>query len=1009
MTTTARGSTEPATEEVFLASLYKGGELLASGKVVEAREHLEKAHQLEPKNDKAQNLLGLTYFKLGLFEQAAHIYELLVHDNPTDPTLRVNLGLVHLKTNNLNLAIKEFETATNLDGEHKKAQNYLGLALAQAGEYARAKEHFILAGSDQMAEKMERARQARAEAVIPLPPVKSQPPPLPPPLPHRVATPVVAAPPPPPPADDAIEVMSDDELPPEGELTEVEAEVAPLPPPPAPSANVTKDWGSQFGMEAPPPAPAEEMRFAEDEGPSWQKPAPVEPPAPVDTSWNEPLPVEQPVPVTAEESTEPLPLLEATVEVTAEVAQTDQTWHEEAPATDTWATAQPASAQSWETAAPDPAAEQDWSTTAAVAAPVEAAPATDVWAQPAEGAPAQAHWEQPAEGAAAPAQWEQPAEGAVEAAPAQAHWEQPAEGAVEAAPAQAHWEQPAEGAGDAAPAQWEQPAEGAVDAAPAQAHWEQPAEGAVDAAPAQAHWEQPAEGSVDAAPAQAHWEQPAEGAVDAAPAQAHWEQPAEGAVDAAPAQAPWEQPAEGAVGAAPAQAHWEQPAEGAVDAAPRQWEQPTEGVVEPASEHAHAAQPVDAAPLEATADAPPSATDPRWDAPPDAASEQDWSSTAPSDAPPSATDSRWDAPPDAAAEQDWSSTAPTEGAEAAPVEESVAEVPSQPWEVTEGSIETEIPREEWASSAPATPEAGNPAWLEPTTKVSEETWLPASSAEASPDPAWVAQPLSEVHLPRVEQETITTVEVPSVPAAPHVDFEVPATKPEVTTQPELHAVQREEVAAGYAPLDAAPLAALGAASASWETTPGTGPFHLGPEGLAISVAGEVLARLDGLVAVVGSISTQAEQRRARGRASDQPFGTGAQQLQRVKGNGVVYLEPREGQLQAVSPDEEGVYLREERVFAFEEAVAFENGRLTAEGSPAVEMVHLTGPGRVLLQLEAPLRTMPLPAGAPMVVPLKRLVGWFGHVTPRLVGFGGQGAVELTGDGFALLSTHAERG
>lgn len=146
-----------AENEEFLQALYRGGELLAAGKVIEAKDLLEKAHQLQPKNEKGQNLLGLTYFKLGLFDRAAEIYEALVRENPADPTLRVNLGLVYLKTNALPRAIREFETATDLSPEHKKAQNYLGVALAQAGEFARAKEHFILAGSEAMAEKMDRA------------------------------------------------------------------------------------------------------------------------------------------------------------------------------------------------------------------------------------------------------------------------------------------------------------------------------------------------------------------------------------------------------------------------------------------------------------------------------------------------------------------------------------------------------------------------------------------------------------------------------------------------------------------------------------------------------------------------------------------------------------------------------------------------------------------------------------------------------------------------------------
>ncbi|RKH54570.1 tetratricopeptide repeat protein, partial [Corallococcus aberystwythensis] len=158
MTTRTKGTKEPGpADEEFLQQLHRGGELLGAGKVTEAKDFLERAHQLQPRHEKAQNLLGLTYFKLGLFDRAAELYEMLVRDNPVDPTLRVNLGLVYLKTNALQRAAREFETATDLAPDHKKAHNYLGLTFAQMGEYGRAREHFLLSGSDAMAEKMSRA------------------------------------------------------------------------------------------------------------------------------------------------------------------------------------------------------------------------------------------------------------------------------------------------------------------------------------------------------------------------------------------------------------------------------------------------------------------------------------------------------------------------------------------------------------------------------------------------------------------------------------------------------------------------------------------------------------------------------------------------------------------------------------------------------------------------------------------------------------------------------------
>jgi uncharacterized protein (AIM24 family) len=147
-------------DDAFLTLLYRGGELLQAGQLEDARTQLEAAYQLQPDNEKGQNLLGLAYFKLGHFDRAAEIYEGLVRDNSSDPTLRVNLGLVYLKSGQLPRAIREFERAVELAPEHAKAHNYLGLALAQAGEYGRAREAFLRAGSDVMAEKMARALAA---------------------------------------------------------------------------------------------------------------------------------------------------------------------------------------------------------------------------------------------------------------------------------------------------------------------------------------------------------------------------------------------------------------------------------------------------------------------------------------------------------------------------------------------------------------------------------------------------------------------------------------------------------------------------------------------------------------------------------------------------------------------------------------------------------------------------------------------------------------------------------
>ena len=133
-----RPTDEAGIEDDFLYHLYRGGELLAGGQNQEARDELERAFHLKPRNQKAQNLLGLVYFKLGLLERSAEIYEMLVQDNPTDATLRVNLGLVHLKAGEHDRSHPRARDRGRPLPRSPEALNYLGLAYTQARQHAKA-------------------------------------------------------------------------------------------------------------------------------------------------------------------------------------------------------------------------------------------------------------------------------------------------------------------------------------------------------------------------------------------------------------------------------------------------------------------------------------------------------------------------------------------------------------------------------------------------------------------------------------------------------------------------------------------------------------------------------------------------------------------------------------------------------------------------------------------------------------------------------------------------------
>lgn len=196
----------------------------------------------------------------------------------------------------------------------------------------------------------------------------------------------------------------------------------------------------------------------------------------------------------------------------------------------------------------------------------------------------------------------------------------------------------------------------------------------------------------------------------------------------------------------------------------------------------------------------------------------------------------------------------------------------------------------------------------------------------------------------------------------------------------------------------------------WTQDGSGGIFQISPEGLAVSISGEMFIRLHALVAMVGRFQVTPAQRRRQGRHASDTFGLGEDQLQRVIGTGSIFLETMGANFHAIDiehsgiggSDESGLYLREEVVFAFEDQVSYENGRLSIDPSPAVDLVHLSGKGNVLLRLGGPLKAIPLPAGEPMMVPLARLVGWHGQISPRLVTLGKAISLELVGDGTVLV-------
>ncbi len=195
-------------------------------------------------------------------------------------------------------------------------------------------------------------------------------------------------------------------------------------------------------------------------------------------------------------------------------------------------------------------------------------------------------------------------------------------------------------------------------------------------------------------------------------------------------------------------------------------------------------------------------------------------------------------------------------------------------------------------------------------------------------------------------------------------------------------------------------------------------FAAGRGLLTVAVQGDVLVRSKGLVAVRGSVRLSPEMKRFRGKATDKPFGDGAERMMRASGEGALLFRTGDRRITAVDLAGESGYFREEAIFGFEDALAYENGRVASRLGIDLNLVHLRGRGRFLLITTGELAALPVSADAPLRVPLPVLAGWTGTVTPRVAPLA-EGAdpadasaalvVELSGDGRVLLDPEAAPG
>lgn len=147
-----------SSNEDFLFHLYRGSELLQDNRVHEAKEELERALHLQPRDTQGQDLLAVVYFRLGLYPRAIAIFEQLRRKNPRDTALLLNLALCYLKTGQSPMARIALEQLLEINPAHARAWGYLGLACERVGDLVTAERAFRQGGHEQMARRIAERR-----------------------------------------------------------------------------------------------------------------------------------------------------------------------------------------------------------------------------------------------------------------------------------------------------------------------------------------------------------------------------------------------------------------------------------------------------------------------------------------------------------------------------------------------------------------------------------------------------------------------------------------------------------------------------------------------------------------------------------------------------------------------------------------------------------------------------------------------------------------------------------
>jgi hypothetical protein len=169
------------------------------------------------------------------------------------------------------------------------------------------------------------------------------------------------------------------------------------------------------------------------------------------------------------------------------------------------------------------------------------------------------------------------------------------------------------------------------------------------------------------------------------------------------------------------------------------------------------------------------------------------------------------------------------------------------------------------------------------------------------------------------------------------------------------------------------------------------------EVVRFSVRGEAHVRVSGLLAATGQLVMSPALKRVRGRMVQAWLDDERSSFYRCLGDGEVFLAPLGGdptgdgtvtgvaglgRLVALTLEDDILYVRQDRVIAFDGGVMWECGLLPGTG---LALIQLRGTGRVVIAGgDERIRAFKVPAHEVVVVARGRLLGWVGRIVAQAI-------------------------